>query len=126
MAELIDTNGLVYLHDHRFPQKQGAAQGLIVRLLRRYEVRGAQQSWLEFYVATTRIRPALRRPLLSPEEARAQIHDMVIAFETLYPAEPMVALTLLGSAVHRLSWFDAHLWSFAEYFGCELLYSEDF
>jgi predicted nucleic acid-binding protein len=126
MATLIDTNVLVYLHDHRFPQKQTTAHDLIERLLRNDELRVAHQSLLEFYVATTRIRPALRRPLLSPEQARAQIHDMVIAFEILYPVEPMMALTLLGSAVHGLSWFDAHLWAFAEYFGCDLLYSEDF
>ena len=126
MAALIDTNVLVYMHDHRFPLKQRTAHDLIERLLRSDELRVAHQSLLEFYVATTRIRPALRRPLLSPEEARAQIHDMVIAFEILYPVEPMIALTLLGSAVHGFSWFDAHLWSFAEYFGCELFYSEDF
>ena len=126
MAALIDTNVLVYMHDHRFPLKQRTAHDLIERLLRSDELRVAHQSLLEFYVATTRIRPALRRPLLSPDEARAQIHDMVIAFEILYPVELMIALTLLGSAVHGFSWFDAHLWSFAEYFGCELLYSEDF
>jgi hypothetical protein len=60
-------------------------------------------SLLEFYVATTRVRSASYRSLLSPEEARTQIHDMVIAFEVLYPAEAMMALTLLESAVHGLS-----------------------
>jgi predicted nucleic acid-binding protein len=126
MAALIDTNVLVYLHDHRFPSKQRTAHNLIGRLLRSDELRVAHQSLLEFYVATTRIQPTLRQPLLSPQEARVQIHDIVIAFDVLYPVEQMIALTLLGSAVHGLSWFDAHLWSFAEYFGCELLYSEDF
>ena len=81
---------------------------------------------IAFSAATTRTQPALRRPLLSPPEARTQLHDMVIAVEVLYPVEPMLSLTLLGSAVHGLSWFDARLWSFSEYFGCELLYSEDF
>jgi predicted nucleic acid-binding protein len=126
MAALIDTNVLVYLHDHRYPRKQAMARALIERLLRADELRVADQSLLEFYVATTRVRSAPYRSLLSPEEARTQIHDMVIAFEVLYPVEAMMALTLLGSAVHGLSWFDAHLWSFAEYFGCDLLYSEDF
>ena len=126
MAALIDTNVLVYMHDHRFPLKQRTAHDLIERLLRSDELRVAHQSLLEFYVATTRIRPALRRPLLSPQETRTHLHDMVIAFAVLYPVEPMMSPTLLGSAVHGLSWFDAHVWSFAEYFGCELLYSEYF
>jgi predicted nucleic acid-binding protein len=126
MAALIDTNVLVYLHDRRFPDKQELARNLILQLLESDELRVAHQSLLEFYSATTRHLGKGGDPLLTPEEARREIHDMVNAFEILYPVEAMISLTLLGSAVHGLSWFDAHLWSFAEYYGCDALYSEDF
>jgi predicted nucleic acid-binding protein len=126
MAALIDTNVLVYLHDRRFPEKQQLARSLILQLLQSDELRVAHQSLLEFYGATTRPATKGSEPLLTPEEARREIHDMVNAFEILYPVEAMISLTLLGSAVHRLSWFDAHLWSFAEYHGCDTLFSEDF
>ena len=89
-------------------------------------LRDEKQRIASVSAATTQTQAALRRPLLSPQEARTQLHDMVIAFEVLYPVEPMLSLTLLGSAVHGLSWFDARLWSFSEYFGSELFYSEDF
>jgi predicted nucleic acid-binding protein len=33
---------------------------------------------------------------------------------------------LRGAAAYQLSWFDAHLWAYAEHYGLNLLYSEDF
>lgn len=33
---------------------------------------------------------------------------------------------LRAAAAYRLSWFDAHLWAFADYYGLEELISEDF
>jgi predicted nucleic acid-binding protein len=38
----------------------------------------------------------------------------------------VLRLALRGMAAYRLSWFDAHLWAYAEYFGLEELLSEDF
>ena len=35
-------------------------------------------------------------------------------------------LALRGAAAYRLSWFDAHLWAYAEHFGLSELWSEDF
>ena len=35
-------------------------------------------------------------------------------------------VTLRGAAAYRLSWFDAHLWSYAEHYGLSELISEDF
>ena len=33
---------------------------------------------------------------------------------------------LRGAAAYQLSWFDAHLWAYAEYYGLSELLSEDF
>ena len=38
----------------------------------------------------------------------------------------VVRLALRGAATYRLSWFDAHLWAYAEHFGMAELWSEDF
>jgi predicted nucleic acid-binding protein len=34
--------------------------------------------------------------------------------------------TLRGAAAYQLSWFDAHLWAYAEHYGLAELFSEDF
>ena len=46
--------------------------------------------------------------------------------EILYPNSEMTRLALKGAVVHQLSWFDAHLWAYAEYYGLPELLSEDF
>lgn len=33
---------------------------------------------------------------------------------------------LRGAAAYKLSWFDAHIWEYAEYYGLTELLSEDF
>ncbi len=38
----------------------------------------------------------------------------------------MVRLALRGMPAYRLSWFDAHLWAYAEHFGLAEIFSEDF
>ena len=38
----------------------------------------------------------------------------------------IVHSALLGAAAYRLSWFDAHLWAYADYYGLEEIVSEDF
>ena len=35
-------------------------------------------------------------------------------------------LAVRGTAAYQLSWFDAHMWAYAEYYGLALLISEDF
>jgi predicted nucleic acid-binding protein len=47
-------------------------------------------------------------------------------FPILYPNAAVVHSALLGSAAYRLSWFDAHLWAYAEHYGLEEIVSEDF
>jgi predicted nucleic acid-binding protein len=47
-------------------------------------------------------------------------------FTVLYPTEGLVRTALRGSAAYGLSWFDAHLWAYAEFYGLSELFSEDF
>jgi predicted nucleic acid-binding protein len=38
----------------------------------------------------------------------------------------MFRTALRGAAAYRLSWFDAHIWAYAEHYGLDELISEDF
>jgi predicted nucleic acid-binding protein len=51
---------------------------------------------------------------------------MLAQFDILYPDEALVRTALRGAAAYQLSWFDAHLWAYAERFGLTELLSEDF
>jgi predicted nucleic acid-binding protein len=44
----------------------------------------------------------------------------------LYPVEAVVRMALRGAAAYQLSWFDAHMWAYAEVYGLRELWSEDF
>lgn len=50
---------------------------------------------------------------------------MLSQFEVLFPNEGVFRLALRGAAAYHLSWFDAHLWAYAELFGLDTLFSED-
>jgi predicted nucleic acid-binding protein len=51
---------------------------------------------------------------------------MLAQFEVIYPDEELVRVAIRGAATYGLSWFDAHLWAYAERFGLDTLRSEDF
>jgi predicted nucleic acid-binding protein len=38
----------------------------------------------------------------------------------------LVRMALRGMAAYQLSWFDAHLWAYAEHYGLPEILSEDF
>jgi predicted nucleic acid-binding protein len=125
VAALVDTNVLVYRYDPRFPAKQQIATHLLRRGLAEGALRIPHQALLEFVAAVSR---PLRGggALLSPEEARREAEEMLAAFDVLYPNEAIVRLALRGSAAYGLSWFDAHLWAYAEHYGMAEIVSEDF
>ena len=52
--------------------------------------------------------------------------ELLSQFELLYPNDAVVRTALRGAAAYRLSWFDAHLWAYAEHYGLDELISEDF
>lgn len=123
---LADTNVLVYRHDPRFPAKQARAAELLREGLAADEVCIPHQAIVELVAATTRPVGRGLPPLLSPEDARYEAEQLLNQFRVLYPVEGLVRLALRGAAAYGLSWFDAHLWAFAEHYGIRTLYSEDF
>jgi predicted nucleic acid-binding protein len=125
VADLIDTNVLVYRFDPRDPRKQQIALDILRSGLADNTARVPHQAVVEFVAAVTR--PLGEDPpLLTPEEARREAEEILSQFEVLYPNEAIVRSALRGAAAYQLSWFDAHLWAYAEYYGLERIISEDF
>ena len=125
MAFLVDTNVLVYRFDPRFPGKQIAARDLLRQGLAQDEARIPHQALLEFVAAVTRV-PTGRKPLLSPGDARQEVEEFMAQFPVLYPNAALLRTALQGAAAYGLSWFDAHLWAYAEHYGIDEIVSEDF
>lgn len=125
MAYLVDTNILVYRFDSRFPEKQAVARDFLRRGLAQDAIRIPHQALLEFVAAVTRVR-AGDEALLSPEEARRETEELMAQFPILYPNAALVRTALQGAAAYRISWFDAHLWAYAEHYGIDEIVSEDF
>lgn len=126
MEALIDTNVLVYRYDPRFPEKQRTATDL---LRQGSELRTAclpHQAIIEFVAATTRPRKTLGHPLLTRLEAYREAEELLSEFIVLYPTEEVLLTAFRGAATYRLSWFDAHLWAYAEVYGLPEILSEDF
>ncbi len=125
MAALVDTNVLVYQFDPRDPRKQTIVMDLLRRGIAGDEVRVPHQAIVEFVAATTR--PVQGgRSLLPMEEARRYAEEMLSQFTVLYPNEALVRTALRGAAAYQLSWFDAHVWAYAEHYGLAEILSEDF
>ncbi len=124
MAALVDANVLVYRFDARFPAKQQIATDLLRQGIAEDSLRVPHQAIVEFVAATTR--PLKGQPsLLTLEEARREAEELLSQFEIVYPNEALVRTALRGSAAYGLSWFDAHIWAYAEHYGLETLLSED-
>ena len=51
---------------------------------------------------------------------------MSLPFPLLYPNHELLRLAQRGQAAWELSWFDAHMWAYAEHYGLSRLLSEDF
>ena len=125
MAALLDTNVLVYRFDSRDPEKQERAERLMREGILSGDLRIPHQAIVEFVAATTR--PITRgASLLTPDEARRETEELTLQFPMLYPDAAVLRLALRGWATYGFSWFDAHLWAYAEHYGLSTLYSEDF
>lgn len=125
MAALVDTNVLVYVFDPRSPAKQRRAVALLREGLQTDSVRLPHQALVEFVAAVTRPTGSAG-PLLPVAEARREAEELLSTFGVLYPNESVVRTALRGAAMYELSWFDAHLWAYAEVYGLSELWSEDF
>lgn len=127
MASLVDSNVLVYRFDPRDPAKQGRAD----EVLRSGAAEGSliipHQALVEFFAAVVRPRHDLGGvPLLPVEHARLETEDLMAQFRIAYPTREVAQTALRGMAMYGLSWFDAHLWAYAEVFACPEILSEDF
>ena len=125
MAALVDTNVLVYRFDSRFPEKQRRATELLRAGIANDSLRLAHQAVVEFVAATTRPRGGAA-PLLSQVDALREAEELLLELPILYPTEDVVRTALRGSMAYQLSWFDAHMWAYAEHYGLDELLSEDF
>jgi len=125
VAVLVDTNILVYRFDGRDKGKQRIADDVLRRGVIDGSVRISHQAVVEFVAATTRV-PPKALPLLTPTEARQEAEEFMAQFTVLYPNAALLRTALRGAAAYQLSWFDAHMWAFAEHFGLSEIVSEDF
>ncbi|OFX25884.1 MAG: hypothetical protein A2V77_09685 [Anaeromyxobacter sp. RBG_16_69_14] len=125
MAALVDTNVLVYRFDMRFPEKQRLATALLRSGIANDDLRVSHQAIVEFVAAVSRAAPG-GQPILPASDARIEAEEMLAQFTVLYPTEALLRTALRGAAAYRLSWFDAHMWAYAEHYGLDELLSEDF
>jgi len=125
VAALVDTNLLVYRFDGRFPEKKAIATEVLRQGIADDSVRLCHQAVVEFVAAVTR-RHGKEPPLLPLVEAIHEAEELLVQFPVLYPTEEVLRTALHGVAAYRLSWFDAHLWAYAEHFGLGEILSEDF
>jgi predicted nucleic acid-binding protein len=125
VAALVDTNVLVYIYDPRLPAKQQRASEILHAGLKADSVRLAHQAVVEFVAAVTRRTPQ-GPPLLPTAEAWREAEQLVAIFDVLYPNDSVVRTALRGAAMYGFSWFDAHMWAYAEVYGLSEILSEDF
>lgn len=127
MASLVDTNVLVYCFDPRFPEKQRIARERLRLGLVREEVVLPLQALVEFVAVVTRARIELGgEPLIEADQALREAEELMRQFPVVYPDEEVLATALRGAPTYGLSWFDAHLWAYAEVNGLPEILSEDF
>ncbi len=123
MAALVDTNVLVYRFDHRFPEKQKIATDLLRRGISERSVRVPHQAVVEFVAAVTR--PIRGRVILERTDALREAEELLNLYPILYPNEAILRNAIRGCAAYQLSWFDAHMWSYAEHYGLDVILTED-
>ena len=123
MAVLVDTNILVYRFDARFPEKQEVATAVLRRGIVEQSVRVPHQAIIEFVAAASR--PIRGHSILSLSDALREAEELLKQFPILFPNEAIVRLAVRGCAAYQLSWFDAHLWSYAEHYGLTEILTED-
>jgi predicted nucleic acid-binding protein len=124
-ATLVDTNVLVYRFDARFPDKQQIATDALRAGLADGSMRVPHQAVIELVAALTRPQ-AKGEPILSQVQALREAEELLSEFDVLYPDEEVLRLALRGASAYQLSWYDAHMWAYAERYGLGELLSEDF
>ena len=127
MEALIDTNVLVYRFDPRDPFKQEVANEILRSGLKHEQLALPHQAIIEFVAAVMRPKSDLAGlPLLEQPDALREAESLMTQFPVLYPNQDVLRTALRGCATYGLSWFDAHLWAYAEVAGIPEIISEDF
>jgi predicted nucleic acid-binding protein len=125
VAALVDTNVLVYRFDERFPDKQRIATELLREGITTGSLCLPHQAVVEFVAAVGRPDREGHR-ILGQQDALREAEELLSQFDVLFPDEELVRVALRGTAAYQLSWWDAHLWAYAERYGMDELLSEDF
>jgi len=123
VAALVDTNVLVYRFDDRFADKRKIATEILRRGIRDDSVRVPHQAIVEFVAAVTR--PIRGYTILGLSDALREAEEFLTQFRVLYPNDAIVRNAMRACAAYQLSWFDAHLWAYAEHYGLEEILTED-
>lgn len=123
MAALVDTNVLIYRFDGRFPEKRKIATEILRRGIIEDSLRVPHQAIIEFVAAATR--PIRGYVILNQRDALREAEEFLKQFPVLYPNEAIVRNAIRGCAAYQLSWFDAHMWSYAEHYGLQEILTED-
>jgi predicted nucleic acid-binding protein len=120
VSVFVDTNVLVYARDASEPGKQPQALAWIEHLWRTRTGRLSFQVLQEYYVTTTR----KLTPGLSPEEARADVRDLLAWRPVPTGAEVLEAGWKVEDRFGR-SWSDGLIVAAARVAGCGYLLTED-
>ena len=124
VAVLVDTNVVVYRFDTRFPNKQKVATEILRQGIAEDSVRIPHQAIIEFVAAVTR--PIRGHVILLQAEALREAEELMAQFKILYPNEAILRNAMRACAAYQLNWFDAQIWSYAEFYGLSQILTEDF
>jgi predicted nucleic acid-binding protein len=121
-AILIDTNVLVYAHDHEAHAKQVQAIRVLERLYNAGNGRLSAQCLAEFFRVTTRA----PKPILTQREAMQQVERLARVWP-VYDVTPLVVIEAArGARDHQLPYWDAQIWAAARLNQVPVVFSEDF
>ena len=124
---LLDANILVYWIDPTDAVKQAIAEEVMSEGLKSESVVIAHQALIEWMAVVQRPQARLNGQALLPNAVAVQQAEWLMrAFDVIYPDPEVMATALRGQATFGLSWFDAHLWAYAEVHGIGEILSEDF
>ena len=87
-------------------------------------MRVPHQAIVEFVAAETR--PIHGHVNLQQADALREAEELLKQFVVLYPNEAIMREAVRGCAAYPLTWFDAHLWPYAEHYGIPEMLTEDF
>lgn len=129
MRSLVDTNILLYRYDPADRHKRAVAHEVLREGFDSLSLVLAHQSIIELVAAARRLRTwpdGDRRPLLTTAEISREVDYLFQTAPILWPTKDTVRLALRGMAAYQLSWWDAHLWAYAEENLVDEILSEDF